>query len=107
MPKLNKSKHRPWIPKRKRISHLTDNSAFYNSRKWRSLRNYYIQMNPLCEQCKREDKVTAGQCVDHIKPIRLGGLLLCVSNLQTLCNPCHSVKSGKESQLETKITRTW
>ena len=97
MPTIKKGKDRPWIPKRKRVQPLTDNSKFYNSRRWRSLRNYYIQANPLCEQCKRENRITSGQCVDHIKPIRLGGLMTDTGNLQTLCNSCHAKKSGAEA----------
>ena len=86
------------MPEKKRTQpNLTDNSSFYNSRKWRALRNYYIQLNPLCEQCKRKGEVVGGQCVDHIRPIRLGGKLTDVSNLQTLCNSCHAKKSGSEA----------
>lgn len=76
---------------------MTDNTNFYNSRRWRSLRKHYIQSNPLCEQCKRNERTTAGQCVDHIKPIRLGGLMTDIGNLQTLCNSCHAYKSGTEA----------
>ena len=98
MPKLPDSKRRPWQPKKPKQARLNPNSDFYHSKQWRSLRNYYIQMNPLCEACKRRDKVTAGQVVDHIKPINSGGehLKLDLSNLQTLCHPCHNSKSGKE-----------
>ena len=100
MPKLPESKRRPWQPKKQQQARLNPNSDFYNSKQWRSLRNYYIQRNPLCEACQRQkpSKVTGGQVVDHIKPINMGGenLKLDLSNLQTLCHPCHNSKSGKE-----------
>ena len=97
MPKLPDSKRRPWMPKKPKQSRLRDNSDFYHSKQWRSLRNYYIQRNPLCEDCKRRDKVTAGQVVDHIKPMNMGGHKTDLSNLQTLCTSCHNSKSGKEA----------
>lgn len=99
MPTLPKGKKRSWIPKRKSHEHQVDNSAFYHSKQWRALRNWFIKQNPLCAQCEREGKINGGQCVDHIKPIRLSGkkMWTCPSNLQTLCNPCHAKKSAQES----------
>jgi len=99
MPKLPDSKRRPWMPKKPKQSRLNPNSDFYHSKQWRSLRNYYIQRNPLCEACKRMNppKVTAGQVVDHIKSINSGGHKTDLSNLQVLCHPCHNSKSGKEA----------
>ena len=96
MPSLPKSKERPWIPKRKQHERQIDNSKFYQSKRWRATRNFYIQANPLCEECKRSNKIKGGQCVDHIKPISQGGHITDYSNLQTLCNKCHAKKSGKE-----------
>ena len=68
MPKLPKAKKRSWIPKREKRYRQTDNSSFYQSKQWRATRNWYIQHNPLCEQCEREGKIASGVCVDHIKP---------------------------------------
>lgn len=102
MPKLQSSRHRAWIKKRKRVASFTDNSNFYNSRQWRRLRQYVMQLNPLCKHCKEKDIIKAGQCIDHIIPIRMGGDRLNVKNLQTLCNSCHAVKSGKEAHEDTK-----
>ena len=97
MPKLPESKRRPWQPKKPKQARLRDNSDFYHSKQWRSLRNYYIQRNPLCEDCKRRGKTTGGQVVDHIKPMNMGGHKTDLSNLQTLCTSCHNSKSGKEA----------
>ena len=66
--------------------------AFYESTAWRRLRRIKLQMNPLCEICKKEKATTA----DHIIPIKQGGAALDVSNLQSLCGPCHGRKSVKE-----------
>ena len=105
MPTFPKSKSRPWIPKRDkgnapRSGDISgENMKFYNSKKWRSLRNYFIQMNPLCKSCEDMGYITPGQEVDHIKPIRLGGAECLVSNLQTLCKSCHARKSGREGHI--------
>lgn len=73
-------------------------AAFYKSRSWRSLRNYKIQLNPLCEICERKGLVEPGKEIDHIVAIRDGGERLGLQNLQTLCRSCHSSKSAKERE---------
>ena len=96
MPKLPENKRRHWMPKKPKQARLNPNSNFYHSKQWRSLSSYYIQRHPLCEACNRRNKVTAGQVVDHIIRINSGGHKTDLSNLQTLCHPCHNSKSGKE-----------
>jgi 5-methylcytosine-specific restriction protein A len=107
MPSFPKNKKRPWIPTRedrdaKGLKPAPrsegDMVKFYNSKKWRSLRNYYYSMNPLCEECERAGYIIEGRDVDHIIPMRFGGSQTSLSNLQTLCKTCHARKSGKESQ---------
>ena len=98
MPTLPKGKRRPWIPEKPKHMREVDNASFYNSKRWRALRNYFIQMNPLCSQCEGDGNgPTGAQCVDHIKPISMGGSMVSISNLQALCNSCHAIKSGRES----------
>ena len=97
MPTLPKGKSRPWIPKKPQHMREVDNASFYNSKRWRALRNYFIQKHPLCAQCKRDGIITGAQMVDHIKPITMGGSSVDQKNLQTLCNSCHAKKSGRES----------
>ena len=96
MPTLPKSKQRPWIPKKPQHMREIDNASFYNSKRWRSLRNYFIQMHPLCIQCKREGIINAASVVDHVKPITMGGSPVDVKNLQSLCEYHHNQKSGRE-----------
>ena len=114
MPKLPDKKSRPWIPKRKkRVDILNYNKsrsgadmiAFYNSKKWVSLRNYKIQMNPLCEQCERKGLTEAGREIDHIVAIKDGGETLALRNLQTLCRSCHASKSAKEREARKHIKK--
>ena len=98
MPNLPKHKRKSWMPKKvKTHTRQHDNSAFYHSKQWRMTRNHYIKKNPLCEECMRNDMVTGGNCVDHIKPMSVGGSKIDESNLQTLCNGCHAKKSAQES----------
>ena len=96
MPILPKSRKRPWIPDKPEHLREVDNSSFYNSKRWRSLRNYFIQKNPLCNICKRKGITKGAEMVDHIKPITKGGSPVDQLNLQSLCNKCHAKKSGQE-----------
>tara|TARA_Y100001973_G_C5109930_1_gene287149 strand:+ start:576 stop:920 length:345 start_codon:yes stop_codon:yes gene_type:complete len=107
MPKLPKAKQRPWIPKKPQHLREVDNASFYNSKRWRALRNYFIQKNPLCAQCKRDGKVKGAQCVDHIKPISMGGSMIDQKNLQSLCNSCHAKKSGREGAEKRNNVKTY
>jgi 5-methylcytosine-specific restriction endonuclease McrA len=111
MPTLPKHKAKPWVavrdkrwrPRRDAFNNPISRSdpqyvRFYASKRWRSLRNYYISMNPLCEECERNGFITPGQDVDHIKPMRLGGAMTSLDNLQTLCKSCHNRKTARESR---------
>jgi 5-methylcytosine-specific restriction protein A len=109
MPTLPKGKQRPWMPVRP--SHLrdVDNSAFYNSRRWRSISKTFRKRNPLCIQCERDGNgPVPSQCVDHIKPISQYGMGVAtdIKNLQALCNSCHAKKSGRESS-EVRNTKVY
>lgn len=73
-----------------------DNKKLYDSKRWRDLRGAWIQNNPLCVQCG-EDATGRRGVVDHIKPVNEGGERFSYTNLQTLCNKCHNIKSGTEA----------
>lgn len=98
MPKLKKTAERPWMPERGvQEGRLHPNNKFYQSTAWRELRALKIEQSPLCEECQRKGITTLAQVVDHIVPISKGGAKLDIENLQSLCNPCHNSKSGKEA----------
>ena len=53
----------------------------------------------LCQHClKYDDRLVPAKHVDHIKPFhgKNDPLRLALSNLQSLCQPCHSRKTAKE-----------
>jgi 5-methylcytosine-specific restriction protein A len=100
MPTLPKARKRSWIKTMPKHTRQHDNTAFYHSKAWRMTRKFYIKDNPLCEMCKRKSppQTTAAQMVDHITPIRIGGIAVAlnIKNLQSLCNKCHNKKSSRE-----------
>lgn len=58
-------------------------------RAWKRIRDRYIKAHPLCEECKRNGKLTPSEEVHHVVPFREGGTHK-ESNLMALCKSCHS-----------------
>jgi 5-methylcytosine-specific restriction protein A len=97
MPSIKKHTKRPWLPERKPYEgYRHNNTDFYQSRRWRSLRALKLQKDPLCEECMRKGVLVPAQMVDHIVPINKGGAPLDLNNLQSLCNHCHAVKTARD-----------
>jgi 5-methylcytosine-specific restriction protein A len=70
----------------------------YNNQRWRKYSKGYLNKHPLCHQCKQENQIAPSDVVDHIVPHRGDRKLFWDSeNHQALCNTCHHVKTGKES----------
>lgn len=76
----------------------SNQDKFYHSQKWRKIRELVLKTNPLCTHCYMQDKYTLATVADHIKPVRQGGEVWELSNLQGLCEACHNSKSSKESR---------
>lgn len=82
---------------------------FYNSSEWRKVRAIQLKSEPFCVMCQHPAKM-----VDHIKEIRDGGAKLDLDNLQSMCLPCHNLKTaevkaqrvGATKSLETKAQFT-
>tara|TARA_R100001163_G_C5015480_1_gene159978 strand:+ start:448 stop:786 length:339 start_codon:yes stop_codon:yes gene_type:complete len=109
MPKLPKGKKKKWIASSKKKTgftkeHISENSDFYNSRRWRELRKWHIERNPICEWCKEEGIINIKEriIVDHIKEIQDGGEGLDPNNLQTLCLSHHNQKTNWEKKKRRK-----
>lgn len=88
-------KERPQKPVRPRKG--SSNTGFYNSTKWKQLRFSYRYHHPYCEQClKEKNDYVPMYVVDHVIPISIGGSPDDTANFQSLCQPCHDSKSGRE-----------
>lgn len=64
-------------------------------RAWKRIRDRYISMHPLCEKCRKEDRLTVAEEVHHILPLSRGGTHH-EENLMALCKPCHSEITAKD-----------
>jgi 5-methylcytosine-specific restriction enzyme A len=65
-------------------------------RAWKRVRDRYIKAHPLCEECKKNGRLTPVKEVHHVLPLSRGGSND-FDNLQSLCKSCHSritVESG-------------
>jgi 5-methylcytosine-specific restriction enzyme A len=71
---------------------------FLNSTAWQRLRKLKLQQQPECEICsRRKSQPVPATDVDHILPRHTHPeLSLTLSNLQSLCRPCHSRKTATE-----------
>jgi 5-methylcytosine-specific restriction protein A len=73
--------------------------GFYQSKQWKQARELALNRDyHLCVMCKANGVTRIATHVDHIKPIRLGGDKLSLTNLQSLCKWCHNAKSGTETR---------
>ena len=58
-------------------------------RSWKRIRDRYIQVHPLCEECRKQGRLIPAEEVHHIVPLSQGGDSSC-GNLMALCTSCHS-----------------
>ena len=79
-----------------------------NSKKWKQLRQWKLEQNPLCELCEREGKVVSAIDVHHKVPVEsartpdeMERLAFDPNNLQALCIPCHA-KVHREALSHTR-----
>lgn len=84
---------------KKNHNKVTAQKYIYNTPKWKSLRLFKLQTNPLCEECLSKDKIEPAVEVHHIQPFMEGTTIEQIkwlgfdyNNLQSLCNECHQKK---------------
>ena len=66
--------------------------------KWQQAREGFLAKHPLCAHCQAKGLVTVATDVDHIIPHRGDmDLFWRRSNWQSLCHPCHSIKTQEET----------
>ena len=87
--------HRKQVTNEYNAGRNPDALRFYNSRRWKLLRQMKLNRNPLCESCLAEGKVKAADVVDHADANISNND---DGNLRSLCNACHNVKhkAGKQ-----------
>ena len=74
-------------------------ARFYSSARWQKVRNIYIRNNPLCESCRKQERITAATLVDHIIPVQADySQRLAMDNLQSLCRSCHAKKTNRDKE---------
>lgn len=77
----------------------TANQRGYD-RRWKRLRDEFIEQHPLCKHCEERGQVTMAKEIDHIIPFSdlSDPLRLCSDNLQSLCRRCHAIKTASEQR---------
>lgn len=62
---------------------------------WNKLRALVLAEEPLCRPCRRADRVTEAEHVDHDVPLSRGGTND-RTNLVPMCQSCHSAKTATQ-----------
>jgi hypothetical protein len=72
--------------------HLMDEREEHNARtgsRWRRMARRQLKMFPLCEQCKREGRVTAAEVAHHVDGVHHDKTRLYLGRLESSCKHCH------------------
>jgi 5-methylcytosine-specific restriction protein A len=65
--------------------------------RWEKARKAWLAAHPLCALCERHGRIKGAGIVDHIRPHRGDmGLFWDSTNWQSLCKPCHDIKTARE-----------
>lgn len=81
----------------------------YDSR-WRSARLLFLNDSPLCKDCLSKNITTGADVVDHIIPHRGNQQLFWdQANWQSLCSPCHAIKTHTIDRKlsDHEVTQLW
>lgn len=66
-------------------------------RAWKRIRDRYISLHPLCEECLKEGRSTLATEVHHRIPLGDGGTNE-EKNLEAVCKACHSRIHAKDKR---------
>ena len=76
-----------------------ERDKFYNSARWRKLRAEFIARHPLCQRCEAKGETTLAKVVHHVKErLNFPALAYTWSNLEAVCNKCHTVGHKKRRE---------
>lgn len=70
----------------------------YDKRGWRRCAALQLRIQPLCEICLADHRITSATLADHIIPHRGDMHLFWTGKLQSLCGHCHSSIKAKREQ---------
>ncbi|MDR1002423.1 MAG: HNH endonuclease [Oscillospiraceae bacterium] len=82
-------KHKPIAARQYNQSQRSPDHNKIYGRRWRTIRDLYIQAHPLCEECLKSGKYVPADEVHHIVPTDQGGTHD-FANLMALCQSCHT-----------------
>ena len=77
---------------------------FYNSKRWKRLRDLTLRSHPLCVRCKKTDRLVSATAVDHLLVFstRDDPLATDTDNLYSLCYTCHAIVTNREMYMKYK-----
>lgn len=81
-------KRKPWARAANAPDRLRGHAGVKRRARW-------LSAHPLCAHCEAKGRATAATVVDHIVMLARGGADD-GSNMQSLCDPCHAIKSATE-----------
>lgn len=73
---------------------------FYHSTQWRNTRKHKLMVQPLCEVCARQGRMTTADMVHHIIELRSPNgweKRLELDNLESICYECHNKEDHRYS----------
>lgn len=73
---------------------------FYSTARWRRLRRIVLARDPLCKDPFKTGCQELSTDADHIIPVRQGGPMWSLANLQGLCGADHRRKTAQEREVE-------
>lgn len=86
-------------PKNRAATDRRKLDAYYQSATWQKIRTAHLSSSPLCMACKHAGRIVPATVVDHVFPWKQYGPQAFTLNVfNSLCPPCHSVKTASESR---------
>ncbi|WP_245504083.1 HNH endonuclease [Lichenihabitans psoromatis] len=77
--------------------------TWYKTARWRTLRQWQLNTEPLCRICTAEDRLTPATVCDHVMPHRGDEALFWSGPFQSLCERCHSRDKQREERAGSSI----
>lgn len=72
-------------------------SYLYKRKRWKQLRAWVLDKEPLCQYCLKSGFINPAEVVDHIEPHKgKHSKFFSRKNLRALCNSCHSSLKQQE-----------